>query len=262
MNNHTDLPSFIPKILYEDDILVVLDKPAGLLVHPSWISTAQTPTLVKWLKQQFPSDIFHTIHRLDRATSGIMVFVRNDKQAAQQMHQQFLDRRILKTYLCVVRGWTNAEGSIDHLLTQEKDHYADPFASKDKPPQDALTHYRTLSHTELPIPIGRYPVARYSLVEIKPETGRKHQIRRHMKHIFHPIVGDTKYGEGRHNRLFREHFNLQRLLLMATELRFDHPTELKQIKMRTRPDEAVTQLFSQLGWNNLSELSQNPDLRI
>lgn len=262
MINLTDEITFEPNILYQDDFLVVLHKPAGLLVHPSWISPASAPTLVKWLKQHFPSDIFHTIHRLDRATSGVIVFVRNDKQAAQQMHQQFLDRRVSKTYLCVVRGWADVQGSIDHPLTQHKDHYADPFAAEDKPPQDALTHYRTLAHVELPIPVGRYPVARYSLVEVKPETGRKHQIRRHMKHIFHPLVGDTKHGEGRHNRLFREHFNVQRLLLMATELRFDHPVELKQIKVSAPPDAVVTKLFTQLGWSNLEELSENPDLRI
>lgn len=253
--------SQIPEILYQDDYLVVLHKPAGLLVHPSWISPANSPNLIKWLKQQFPSDTFHTIHRLDRATSGVIVFVRNDKQAAQIMHQQFLDRRVSKTYLCVVRGWSAAEGSIDYPLSQKKDHYADPFANDDKPAQEAVTHYRTLAHVELPIPVGRYPVARYSLVEVKPETGRKHQIRRHMKHILHPLVGDTKHGEGRHNRLFREHFDLRRLLLMATELRFDHPVELKQIRVKAEPDKTVKSLFAQLGWHDLEELSENPDLR-
>ena len=250
-----------PQILYQDDYLVVLDKPAGLLVHPSWISPANSPNLMKWLKQYYPSDTFHTIHRLDRATSGVIVFVRNDKQAAQQMHQQFLERRVSKTYLCVVRGWSVAEGTINYPLSQKKDHYADPFASDDKPAQEAVTHFRTLAHVELPIAVGRYPVARYSLVEVKPETGRKHQIRRHMKHILHPLVGDTKHGEGRHNRLFREHFDLRRLLLMATELRFDHPVELKQIRVKAEPDENVKRLFALLGWHDINQLSENPDLR-
>ncbi len=250
-----------PAILYQDEYIVVVNKPAGLLVHPSWISPANAPNLIKWLKQQFPGDTFHTIHRLDRATSGVIVFVRNDKLAAQQMHQQFLDRRVSKTYLCVVRGWSNAEGTIDYPLSQRKDHYADPHARDEKPPQEAVTHYRTLAHVELPIPVGRYPVARYSLVEVKPETGRKHQIRRHMKHILHPLVGDTKHGEGRHNRLFREHFNLRRLLLMATELRFDHPVELKQVHVHAEPDDVVKCLFEALGWHNLEKLHQEPDLR-
>lgn len=256
----TDAPE--PEILFQDDYLVVLNKPAGLLVHPSWISPPNTPNLIKWLKQHFPADTFHTIHRLDRATSGVIVFVRNDKQAAQQMHQQFLDRRVSKTYLCVVRGWSEAEGTIDYPLSQKKDRYADPFASDDKPAQEAITHFRTLAHVELPIAIGRYPVARYSLVEVKPETGRKHQIRRHMKHILHPLVGDTKHGEGRHNRLFRDHFNLRRLLLMATELRFDHPVDLKQVVVKAEIDPRVKDLFLRLGWKDLKSLSEKPDLRI
>lgn len=240
---------------------MILHKPAGLLVHPSWIAPARTPNLVGWLKQQFPADTFHTLHRLDRATSGVIAFVRNDKQAAQTMHQQFIDRRVHKTYLCVVRGWTDPEGSIDYPLTQEKDHFAEPFASDSKPPQEAVTHYRTLGHVELPIPVGRYPVARYSLVEVKPETGRKHQIRRHMKHLLHPLVGDTRHGEGRHNRLFREHFDLHRLLLMATELRFEHPYELKQVKVSAPPDDEVMALFARLGWPDIEQLRENPDLR-
>lgn len=240
---------------------MVVNKPAGLLVHPSWISPAGTPNVIKWLKQSFPQDTFHTIHRLDRATSGVLVLVRNDKQAAQQMHQQFQDRRVSKTYLCVARGWSAPEGRIDYPLSQKKDHYADPFANEDKPAQEAVTHFRTLAHVELPIPIGRYPVARYSLVEVKPETGRKHQIRRHMKHLLHPLIGDTKHGEGRHNQLFRDHFNIHRLLLMATELRFDHPVELRQVCVRADLDPLVVDLFAQLGWQDLAALSEKPDLR-
>lgn len=249
-----------PDILYEDDSLIALHKPAGLLVHPSWISPASTPNLISLLKQQFPGDTFHTIHRLDRGTSGVILFVRNDKEAAKVMHQQFLDRQVSKTYLCVVRGWTEAEGTIDYALRYEKDRYSEPFANEDKAPREAVTHYRTLAQVELPIAVGRYPVARYSLLEVKPETGRKHQIRRHMKHIMHPLVGDTNHGEGRHNRLFRDHFSIHRLLLMATELTVVHPKALRKVHISAPLDEEVLSLFEKLGWGRLSELAENPQL--
>lgn len=260
LNVCIDTITCFPDILYEDDTLILLHKPAGLLVHPSWISPASTPNLVGLLKQRYPDETFHTIHRLDRATSGVILFVRNDKEAARVMHQQFIDRQVSKTYLCVVRGWTEAEGTIDYPLRYEKDHYAEPFANADKAPQEAVTHYRTLAQVELPIAVGRYPVARYSLLEVKPETGRKHQIRRHMKHILHPLAGDTKYGEGRHNRLFREHFSIRRLLLMATELQFVHPREFRKVHVTATPDAEVLNLFEKLGWSCLADLSENPQL--
>lgn len=232
-----------PEILFADDCLLVVNKPAGLLVHPSWIAPARTPNLISLFKQRWPEDTFHTIHRLDRATSGVILFVRNHKAAAQHLHQQFIDRRVDKTYQCVVRGWTETQGCIDYALKPIHDKYAEPQANPDKDPKDAVSHYRRLATVEFPIAVGRYPAARYSLVEVKPETGRKHQIRRHMKHILHPIIGDTKYGEGRHNRLFRDEFGLHRLLLMATELSFEHPLSGERIHVQAPVDPEVQALL-------------------
>ena len=250
-----------PRLVYEDDWLLAVDKPAGLLVHPSWIAPARTPTLVGWLKQQFPDETLHTVHRLDRATSGVMLFAR-DKAIAQALQICFQERRIEKTYLCVCRGWTPASDLIDYALKPIHDRIADKHSDPDKPAQDAVSFYRRLGTVELPIAVGRYPMARYSLVEVRPKTGRKHQIRRHMKHIFHPLVGDTNYGEGRHNRLFREHFDCHRLLLMATRLEFTHPIQGHRVTLEAPVSAEVDRLFRRLGWSGLYPTASGPDLAV
>lgn len=234
-------------ILYEDEYLVAVNKPAGLLVHPSWIAPARTPNLVSMLKQRYPGETVHTVHRLDRATSGVILFARR-KEVGQHLQQQFINRTVRKTYLCVVRGWTEEGGVIDYPLKPIHDKYADPLANPDKEPKEAVSVYRRLATVSLPIAVGRYPEARYSLVEVKPETGRKHQIRRHMKHILHPIVGDTKHGEGRHNRLFRENLDSHRLLLMATGIRFEHPVTGQSVEIETGVGGEIEVLFNRLGW--------------
>ncbi len=234
-------------ILYEDEYIIAVNKPAGLLVHPSWIAPVRTPNLLALLKARYPGETLHTIHRLDRATSGVILFAR-DKTVAQRLQQQFIDRTIKKTYLCVVRGWTEEEGLIDYALKPIHDKREDQRANQDKDAQEAVSAYRRLATVSLPIPVGRYPEARYSLVEVKPTTGRKHQIRRHMKHILHPIVGDTKHGEGRHNRLFREHLDLHRMLLMATGLEFMHPISERKVHIEAGVGEEVERLFKGFGW--------------
>jgi tRNA pseudouridine65 synthase len=237
------------KILFEDDHLVAIDKPAGLLVHPSWIAPRSTPNVVALLKDYLQSTVY-TIHRLDRATSGVILFAKH-KQAAHDMNLAFAERRVRKTYLCVTRGYTPEAGLIDYALKPIFDQKADPFADPDKPAKAAQSEYRRLGIIELPIPVSRYPSARYSLVEVKPRTGRKHQIRRHMKHIFHPLVGDTAHGDGKHNRLFREQFNVHRLLLMATELDFEHPVTRAEISICCPVDAACDDLFRGFGWDGL-----------
>lgn len=234
-------------VLYEDDSIVAVNKPAGLLVHPSWIAPARTPNLVSMLKQRYPGETVHTVHRLDRATSGVILFARS-KAAGQHLQQQFMKRKVNKTYLCVVRGWPDESGLIDYALKPIHDKYADPLANPDKEPKEAVSEYRRLATVSLPIAVGRYPEARYALVEVKPHTGRKHQIRRHMKHILHPIVGDTKHGEGRHNRLFREHLNSHRLLLMAVAIEFEHPVTGQKFNIETGVGAEVEALFKRLGW--------------
>jgi tRNA pseudouridine65 synthase len=222
-------------ILYRDDHYVAVDKPAGMLVHRTRIAEAGEYALQR-LRDQLGQHVF-PVHRLDRPTSGVLLFALSS-EAARHIAPQFENHTIDKHYLAVVRGYTEEYATIDYPLQEEPD----------KPHQEALTRYQRLATVELDIPVGRYPQARYSLIEVMPQTGRLHQIRKHMHHIFHPIVGDTTHGEGRHNRLFRDHFASQRLLLFATRLSFIHPYDGERITIEAPLDEITQRLFAKLGW--------------
>lgn len=209
------------EIIYRDADLVAIDKPAGLLVHRSWIDRHETRFAVQLLRDQLGQRVF-PVHRLDKPTSGVLLFALS-RETAGSLGAEFTAQRVEKTYLAVVRGWTEDRGEIDHPLIDgpERSREGDPQAAS--PERPALTSYRTLTRTELPFALGPHPTSRYSLLELQPKTGRRHQLRRHCKHIFHPLIGDTRYGEGRHNRLFREQFGCYRLLLHARSLRLRHP---------------------------------------
>ena len=206
-------------VLFQDRWLCAIDKPCGLLVHKSARGDDRVFAM-QLLRDQLGQKVW-PVHRLDRATSGVLLFAL-DADTAAAVGKQIMARTIVKRYLAVVRGYTDIAGSIDH-----------PLATGDqREDQAACTGYRRLATLELPIPVGRYSSARYSLVEVVPHTGRTHQIRRHFKHIFHPLIGDTTYGEGRHNRLFRMHFNCHRLLLHAIELALDHPWSNERLAIK------------------------------
>jgi tRNA pseudouridine65 synthase len=208
-------------ILYRDDYVVAINKPSGLLVHRSLIDRHETRFAIQLTRDQIGQKVY-PVHRLDKPTSGVLLFAL-DSDTARLLNAQFTAGLVHKTYLAVVRGHTAESGVIDYPLREELDKIADANADQDKPAQAALTHYQRLATTELPFPVGRYASARYSLLELTPKTGRKHQLRRHLKHIFHPIVGDTTHGDGKHNALFREQFDCQRLLLHANTLQVTHP---------------------------------------
>ncbi|WP_456402544.1 tRNA pseudouridine(65) synthase TruC [Hydrogenimonas sp.] len=209
------------RILYRDERIVAVDKPSGLLVHRSWIDKEAKEFALQTVRQMTGRYVY-PVHRLDKPTSGVLLFA-FDKQSARSLSERFAKAEVQKRYIAVVRGFTETAGLIDYPLKEVLDKMTDAKARTDKAAQQALTAYRRLATAELPIPVSRYPKARYSLIELLPKTGRKHQLRRHMKHIFHPIVGDTKYGRTEHNRLFREHFGIHRLLLHAASISFIHP---------------------------------------
>ena len=239
---------FVLDILFEDEDLVIVTKPAGLLTHPSWLTPKGTENVASMLKIHLQGYSPYTVHRLDRATSGVLVVAKN-KLAAQRLSDDFCLHKIEKTYLCVVRGYAPDEGRIDHPLKYIHDKKAERQASVDKEAQSAITDFKRLACIELPISVGKWPCARYSLVQAMPKTGRKHQLRRHFKHILCPIVGDTNYGEGRHNRLFREHFALHRLLLMASAIRFTHPSSGREINITAPFPQQLVNLFESFGWH-------------
>jgi len=215
-------------ILYQDEYLVAINKPSGLLVHRSWLDTSATEFAVQKLRDQIGQHVY-PVHRLDRPTSGVLLFVL-DKECARHLMQQFIEQTTDKRYLAVVRGYIG-EGRLDYPLKYQYDKIADKKADKTKPAQEAVTEYRCLDTTELPIPVGPYATSRYSLVELTPKTGRKHQLRRHLKHLRHPIVGDTSHGDGKHNTMFRDNFSIHRLLLHAAYLRFTHPKTEQTIEV-------------------------------
>ncbi|WP_290654655.1 tRNA pseudouridine(65) synthase TruC [Idiomarina sp.] len=213
--------SLLP-IIYQDQHLVVIDKPSGLLVHRSRLASDAKVFAMQLLRDQLGQHVY-PLHRLDRPTSGLLVFAL-DSDTARLVNEQWAERSVEKTYHAVVRGYVDDGGIIDYPLKEELDKIADKDARGDKEAQQAVTEYRCLKRIELLFKVSKkHDTSRYSLVELKPKTGRKHQLRRHMSHIRHPIIGDSRHGEGRHNRFFRDQFGCDRLLLAATQIRFQHP---------------------------------------
>lgn len=232
-------------ILYQDEYIVAIDKPSGLLVHRSLIDKRETRFALQ-MTRDLIGQFVYPVHRLDKPTSGVLVMALSP-EIATQLTEQFSQKLITKKYLALVRGYTLDEGVIDYALKEELDKMTDKRAQQNKAAQTAITHYKTLWKTEVPVPVGRYPTARYSLLELTPKTGRKHQIRRHMKHIFHPIVGDTTHGDGKHNNMFRQRFDLDRLLLVAKELTFQHPVSGLSIKLSATLGERFNSVLTRLG---------------
>ena len=226
---------------------MVINKPSGLLVHRSSIDRHETRFALQLLRDQIGQRVF-PVHRLDKPTSGLLVFARSSDMA-RRLSEQFARREVNKYYLAVVRGYCPAAGVIDHPLVEKHDRIADALASKDKPAQDAQTEYRCLAKVEWPERVDRYPHARYSLVELQPQTGRKHQLRRHMKHIGHPIIGDATHGKGVHNRFFAARFDCRRLLLACHRLEFRHPMTGQRLRVAASPDEAFSRVMKAFGWD-------------
>ena len=183
----------------------------------------------------------YPVHRLDKPTSGVLVFALSS-EIASTLSKEFMAGNVQKEYLAVVRGYIQEMDTINYPLKVLLDKKSDRDRRNIEESQEAVTNYARLATLELPYPVSRYPVARYSLVKLLPKTGRKHQLRRHLKHIFHPIVGDTKYGRGEHNKLFREKFDCHRLLLHASKIEFTHPITKQRLTIEADLDETFTKI--------------------
>ena len=236
-------------ILYQDEHLVAVNKPAGLLVHRTNLDRHETEIAMRLVRDQLGQWVY-PFHRLDKATSGVLLFAL-DKETARRMTQSFTEGRVTKSYLAVVRGFTKDAERIDHPLREIADKMTGQNADRDKPGKEAVTEYRRLATVELPHPVGRYATARYSLIKASPLTGRNHQIRRHLKHIFHPVIGDTAYGDGKHNDFFRRQFDCHRLLLHAREIGFVHPYAGRLLTIEAPLDNVFNDLLEALQWQNL-----------
>jgi tRNA pseudouridine65 synthase len=225
-------------ILYQDDVLLAVNKPAGLPVHRSKMVNDAEEYLVDVLREQLGGNVY-LAHRLDRATSGVLLVARSS-EVAGALGEQFMGRDVCKQYLVVVRGWPEpAEEVIDYPL---------PGSRETGPRREARTRYRRLATVEVPIALGRYPQQRYALLLAEPESGRFRQIRKHLAHIHHPVIGDCQHGRGDHNRLYKQHFGCHRMLLHAWRLDFRHPLSGAAMTLEAPLDHAYATLLERFGW--------------
>lgn len=235
-------------ILYRDEWLVAIDKPSGLLVHRTALDAHEERFAVQMLRDQLGCHV-HPVHRLDKGTSGVLLFAL-DREVAARVSSAFEQQSVTKEYLAIVRGYPPADGVIDHPLSRRFDPAERrPATAADAPAQHAVTRFRRLATVELPHQVDRYPTSRYALLELQPETGRRHQIRRHLKHLSHPIIGDATFGKGRHNRLFTTLFGSARLLLACTRMTLAHPVSGHSLSLRAPLAADFLHVVDALGWS-------------
>jgi tRNA pseudouridine65 synthase len=225
------------EIIYDNGQLIAINKPHGLLVHTTGMAADETITAVRLLRNQTGQWVFPA-HRLDRKTAGVLLFS-FDRSINSLMQQQFMNHEVVKTYHALVRGYTDDSGTIDY-----------PVADRNGKLKEAITYYKTLQRVELPLPFGKFDTSRYSLVEIKPVTGRIHQIRKHFAHILHPIIGDRPHGCNKQNRFFLEKWNHYEMLLHARSLQFRHPINEVIVKITANYHQSFARMLSILGFPN------------
>lgn len=211
-------------ILYQDDDLVAVAKPSGLSVHRGW---DRDRTVALQLVRDLIGRRVYPVHRLDRATSGVLLFA-TSSEVARLVQESFVEQNVEKRYLLLVRGIPPESGVIDHPV---------PKTLKGER-VEAVTEFRRLGIFE-----------RYGLMEARPRTGRLHQIRRHFKHLTHPLIGDVRYGKGDQNRLFRQRFSLRRLALHAFELKLPHPRSRELLRCVAEVPEDLAQPLDAMGFD-------------
>lgn len=220
------------QILYQDARIVAAYKPHAMQVHKSGLPWERPPYAVQTLRDQLDRHV-HPIHRLDRATAGVLLFAL-DREMAGLLSVEFAERRVHKTYLALVRGYL-ADGSSDRPLVV------------DEVSKPCRTAWRQLGRVQLPWALRGFATQRYSLVACVPETGRRHQIRRHLKHASHPIVGDGTHGDLHHNRLWRDALGVQRLMLVAARLQLRHPETGAPLDLVAPPDPELAAVWGRVG---------------
>ncbi|PID42291.1 MAG: pseudouridylate synthase [Proteobacteria bacterium] len=233
-------------VLYQDPDIVVIDKPSGLLVHKSLADRHENRYAMKILRNQLGQWVY-PVHRLDKPTSGVLVFALSE-HIARGLAEQFQSRQVRKTYLAVVRGRPPLGGIIDHPIRESAMFKNSVGKFERKMARESRTLFHRLATVELQVPVDRYPVTRYSLLACYPKTGRQHQIRRHLKHIAHPIIGDVRYGKGVHNRFFEREYQLKRLMLMAKRIEFVHPSSGKPVCVDAGLGNEFQKLIDAFGW--------------
>jgi tRNA pseudouridine65 synthase len=227
-------------ILYRDEYIIAINKPHGLLVHRSSIANDASEFALQLLRDQIGQPVYPA-HRLDRKTGGILLFSL-DKETDKKIQSLFQDKKMDKRYLAVLRGYCPQEGIINYPLLKENGTA-----------QDAITHYKRLTTAEIDVPQGKFPTSRYSLVEANPETGRMHQLRRHFAHIMYPIIGDRPHGCNKQNKLWKERFEMDTMLLHASALTFIHPWTEEKIEIKAELNSEFKRVLEILGLQTVAK---------
>ncbi len=226
------------QILAEQHDWVAINKPHGLLVHPSSIARDATEFAVQQVRDQIGQYVYPA-HRLDRKTAGVLLFAKN-KTANAELQGLFRERKVRKIYKAIVRGFLEGSDDIDYALTNEGKTQA------------AQTHYRAIQQFEIPLKTSQFPTSRYTLVELTPHTGRFHQLRKHLAHIFHPIIGDRPHGCNKQNRFWKSHFQMTTMLLHAEQLAFEW--DGKPVHITAEYSTEFQRVLQILGKYSMSEL--------
>jgi len=222
------------EILFQDEYLIAINKPHGLLVHQSSIARDAKEFAIQLLRDQIEQKVYPA-HRLDRKTSGVLLFALTP-EVNSRLQEMFMNKEIRKTYKAIVRGFAPVELTIDYPLKRE-----------DGKIQEAISSIQRLKTTEIDLPFGQYQTSRYSLLEIQPETGRFHQIRKHLAHIRHPIIGDRPHGCNKQNKLFLEKFNMNTMLLHAENISFIHPVTKEKCFIEANHSSEFNRMLIELG---------------
>ncbi|WP_413531936.1 pseudouridine synthase [Empedobacter brevis] len=225
------------EILYQDEQLIAINKPSGLLVHKSFYARDAKVFAIQELRNQIGGQHVYPIHRLDRKTSGVLLFAL-DKESLKIMNDRFATREVEKKYLAILRGWSPEEMTIDYPLTND-----------DGVKQNAITYFHRLQTSEIDLEYNKHPTSRYCLVEAVPETGRMHQLRKHFKHIFHPILGSRPHGCNKQNKLWLENFGLKGMMLHAHQLVFNHPITNEEIILNASVNEEFLKVATILNFD-------------
>jgi tRNA pseudouridine65 synthase len=225
------------ELLYQDELLAVVNKPAGLMVHDSKLARGESEFLADQLREQLGVPVF-LVHRLDRATSGCLLFA-FDRDTASTLGKQLMSQSFAKDYIAVCRGWP----ALDQF---ELDYPLDggPGKPECKPAQ---TRFAVQARGEQPWPLTGFETSRFALLQCSPLSGRFRQIRRHLHHLSHHLIGDTSHGDGRRNRQFRMQ-GVHRMLLHAWRLRFPHPAGARTICVEAPLDSEFQRALDLFDW--------------
>lgn len=226
-------------LLHCDERLVAIHKPPGIHTHPSPLSPGEDSAM-RWLRDQLGRHVWPA-HRLDRGASGLLLFAL-DPETATRLVEAFRERRVKKRYLALCRGWIAESGRETRPLA-ENDAAGVPV------PREAETAWLRLQAVERPVPVGPWPTSRYSLVDVRPESGRTHQIRRHLAGRSHPLLGDGAHGDRVHNRALAADPGLGRLALVCVGLELAHPITGEPLRLETTFDPQLDRAARALGFD-------------